>query len=165
VNPRGTSKFVKQLLDEWLKIITDSATLDQIVAQVEARRKQLRIESKEQAVQRLLDEYKLLQNEFAPGAVTLNLIKPLSRPEDGPLPPSSLMPPPKRQRNEYKRWQERMQVKFWMWQPRKKRLWVLVAWKTRYTRKGHNFLPLSMKDIKVHQPSRTEADIRLKQSQ
>jgi len=161
MNGKGTSKFVKGLLFEWLKIIEDNDTLDQIIEQVEARRKSLRKEQKIERFANLIDQYRQLQKRHAHGTV-LYLIKPLPRKDAGPLPMQNSKPKVS-QRNEMKRYNERMQVKFWQWQPKKKTLWVTVPWKTGIEKYGENFIPMTIRDIKAYQPSRTETDIRLRE--
>jgi len=150
---KGTSKFVAELIENWLKEIRDPDVLNQIEQQVIERKAMLMIETTEQQAQRCIDS---LPN--CKSGDVLHLMEPLPCP--------SLAD----QKNDKKRAfvreeMNRMKCKFWQWMPRKKILWVTVPWVTRRDNYGKYFLKLEMRDIAKLQPSRTEREIRLKLKQ
>lgn len=152
---KGTSKFVEDLIENWLNEVTDPAVLDQIIAQVEARRKKLLIETSDERDKKLIANLK----DYKRGD-TLYLLQPFPGSYDtGPLPARNKATMSKAQLKEYN---ERMRCTFYQWQPRKKRLWVTVPWKTSHQQFGLNFISMSIGNIKKYQPSRTETEIRLR---
>ena len=146
---KGTSKFVAELVTGWLKEIRDPAILDDFEKMIKERRAMLMVETDKDRKERVVADLK----KCKPGDI-LFLMKPL--------------PQISEKRNSaihFKKYVEddnRMQCKFWQWQPRKKLLWVTVPWKTGREHYGSNFVVLALRDINRLEPSRTETEIRMK---
>jgi hypothetical protein len=143
---QGTSKFVIELLNNWVNEITSEDTLNQLQIAIEARRASLRVEVKDNAVENCIAQYQSLHKSKTTGT-TLYTIMPL--------------PIKKGDKSKYARNEQlRMSCTFWQWKPRKKLLWVVVPWQTGRNHFQHEFICLNMADIKRFQPSRTETNIR-----
>ena len=146
---QGTSKFVTELITDWLKQIRDPAQLDSFEKLIADRRKSLAVETDAERNAKLVGHLK----DCKYGDV-LYLMKPL--------------PKPTRHLNtkavftKYSEDMNRLKCKFYAWQPRKKLLWVTVPWKTDARKDEVNFKCLHVSDIHRLQPSRTEAETRLK---
>ena len=147
---QGTSKFVTELVTNWLKEIRDPATLDAFEKLIDERRGMLMIETDAVRKTKILDALKNCKS----GDV-LHLMHAL------PKPAAIVTTAQKQYREEIMR----MKCKFHQWQPRKKILWVTVPWPTSRKHYGKNFIKLEVNDIYRLEPSRTEREIRLRLQQ
>jgi hypothetical protein len=147
VKRQGTSKFVTELVTNWLKEIRDPATLDDFEKMIKERRAMLMIETEDERKEKIIAHLKDCKQ-----GDTLYLVKPLPR-------PAAIVTTAAKK---YADDANRMQCKFYQWQPRKKILWVYVPWTTKRQHYKKNFVKLEIRDIKRLEPSRTEAEIRLK---
>jgi len=150
VKRKGTSKFVVELVTNWLKEIRDPAALDDFEKLIRERRAMLMIETDKERKSRLVSDLKNCKT-----GDTLYLMKP--------LPQISEKLNPQQKFAKYAHDDNRMQCEFWQWKPRLKDLWVTVPWVTSRKHYGKNFILMSVKDIHRLEPSRTERDIRLQQ--
>jgi hypothetical protein len=133
-----TSPWVAELLDTWLKDITDNDVLDQFIKQIQKRKAELYRESEAAAFERLWKTYKDLKI----GDVVWT-IKPLcsaKSPKGNPW-----------------KWHKAKFNKFF---PRKKAMYLQVPWKTKIKQHGKYFIYLTHHQLKSYQPSRTEPDVR-----
>lgn len=145
---QGTSKFVIELLNNWVNEITSEDMLNELQVAIEARRASLRVEVLDHAVENCIAQYESLRKSKTTGT-TLHTIMPL---------------PIKTTEDDMSKYarieQTRTRCTFWQWQPRKKLLWVTVPWPTGRKHFDHDFICMTMNDIKKFQPSRTETNIR-----
>ena len=149
---KGTSKFVRDLLETWLAEIHNMDTLNQLEQQVIDRKAKLMQEQNHQAAADCVEAMKRCKH-----GDTLYLLKPF------PMPSLRLQTSDKN-RDKYREDMNRLRCKFWKWHPRAKRLWVTVPWVTSTKKYGKHFIQMTVSDIERLQPSRTEAEIRLRQT-
>lgn len=149
---QGASKFVTELVTGWLKEIRDPAILDDFEKMIKERRAMLMIETNKERDDRLIADLKKCKS-----GDTLYLMKPLPQISEKKNSAAKFA--------KYAHDDNRMKCTFHQWQPRAKRLWVYVPWKTSREHYGKNFILMTVSDIKRLQPSRTETEIRLKQQQ
>ena len=162
---QGTSQFVKELITNWLKEISNPTILDEFEELIKQRRKMLMIIDKDEREMHLLAALKDCKS-----GDTLYLMKALPKPatslktdDAGTRLQKKYATAGTRLQKKYAVAENRMQCQFWQWMPRKKILWVTVPWTTsRKIKWGYNFIRLNVRDIKEFEPSRTETDIRLK---
>ena len=147
---QGMSVFVSELVTGWLKEIRDPATLNEFDKLIKERRAMLMIETHKEMGDRLVANMKNCKS-----GQTLFLSKP--------LPNISEKMNPQQKFAKYLLDDNRMECKFWQWQPRKKLLWVTVPWKTSREHHGQNFILMTVKDIHRLQPGRTEVELRTHQ--
>ena len=146
---QGTSKFVTELITNWLKEIRDPAKLDAFEKLIADRRKSLQIETVDEVAEGVVEA---LKNCKIGNKIYVVKPLPIKTTEDD--------------MSNYARMDHtRMECRFWQYHPRKKILWVTVLWPTSREHHGKYFVCMNAKDIKRFLPSRTEPEVRVRNEQ
>lgn len=143
---QGTSKFVTELITNWLKEVRNPAVLDDFEKLIKERRAMLMIETQDECNANLIDALTRCKH-----GDKLYLTQPL---------PKVLRKFEADDNIKYREAVNRMTCTFYAYQPRKKLLWVSVPWRTANTDKRGNYIRMKHHDIFRCQPSRTEVELR-----